>query len=129
MLKGRTLPALLAIYFVIIGTPLACAAIGLALIVQASAGLPRQTERERTLLDYRVESSREIRQALAKPVPGPEPLPPLTAKPAHEPSARIVSANRPRPRLSKEARDAFASSEWPAQSRSSVEYDRHTANY
>jgi hypothetical protein len=127
MLKGRSLPSLLAIYFIIIGMPLACAAIGLALMVQASAGLPQQAEREKTLLDLRVESSREIRQALAKPIPPPEPLPPLTARAAQALGGALAA--KPQRKLGKEARDAFASSEWSAQSHSTVTHDRHTSNY
>src|SRR4029078_6124671 len=60
-----------------------CSGLSLAVVINAGAGLSQTAEIEKTLLDTRVESSREIRQALAKPIPRPEPLGPITAKLSH----------------------------------------------
>ena len=38
MLQGRSLPSLVAMYFVVIGTLLACAGISLAVVVKTAAG-------------------------------------------------------------------------------------------
>lgn len=68
---------------------LACGAlmsqrIGLHTAAQAVASLIVDEEPEpATKLSIAIENAREIRAALAKPVPGPEPLPPITAKLAH----------------------------------------------
>jgi hypothetical protein len=104
----------------------ACAGIGLAVVVKTAAGLSQPAAREKTLLDLRIESSREIREALAKPVAGPEPLPPITTANL---ARGLLAAKLPRVKLAKEASDAFASSDWSAQSRSTVQYDRHTSNF
>jgi len=57
-----------------IGTLRACAGIGLAVVVKIAAWLSKPAAREKALLDLRIEISREIREALAKLVAGPEPL-------------------------------------------------------
>ena len=64
----------------LVGIALVCVGLGLTAVVKAASALSQHTQRERTLLDFRMESSREIRQALAKPLPQPEPLPPITAR-------------------------------------------------
>jgi len=67
-----------------------------------------------TRLSIAVESAREIRAALERPIPPPPPLPPITAQVAHgqfKPGNK--HANRP-PRLPKAALDAMASAEPPA---------------
>jgi len=79
------------------------------------------------LLDYRVESSREIRQALSKPIPRPEPLGPITAKLARSLEATTLAA---KPKLSKQAADAFASADLPTvSSRTNAVPDRHSSNF
>jgi hypothetical protein len=70
-----------------------------------------------TLLANRIESARQIRQALARPIPPPEPLGPITAKLAHP---RIQSADEAEtkvPKLSRGARDAMAREDRPPSSR------------
>jgi hypothetical protein len=104
-----------------------CSSLSLALVINAGAGLSQTAEIEKTLLDYRVESSREIRQALAKPIPRPEPLGPITAKLARSMEATKLAA---KPKLSKQAADAFASADLPAApSRSYAVPDRHSSNF
>lgn len=65
----------------------------------------------KTLLDERIETARQIRRALATPIPPPERLPPITAKPAHPPKAHQGGDDAPEPRLSRRARDAMARQE------------------
>ena len=104
-----------------------CSSLSLALVINAGAGLSHTAEIEKTLLDYRVESSREIRQALSKPIPRPEPLGPITAKLARSMEATKLAAQ---PKLSNQARDAFASADLPAvSSRSYAAPDRHSSNF
>jgi hypothetical protein len=104
-----------------------CSSLSVAVVINAGAGLSQTAEIEKTLLDYRVESSREIRQALSKPVPRPEPLGPITAKLARSVEATKLAA---KPNLSKQARDAFASADLPAvPSHPYAVPDRHSSNF
>jgi hypothetical protein len=118
---------MLAIYFGIIGTLVAGAGLGLTKIIDASTGMVRHSQREKSLLDERIATARSIKQALAKPVPRPEPLAPITAKPEHAASKAAAASKPARPTLSAEARDAMASTDFSAQSRTqpAVDYDRH----
>ena len=124
-MNDRGIPSLLAIYFGIVGILVAGAGFGLTKIVDASAGMARHSEREKSLLDERLATARNIKQMLAKPVPRPEPLAPISAKPEH--AASKVAVTPARPKLSAEARDAMASTDFPAQSRTrpADNYDRH----
>lgn len=109
--------------------------LSLALVVSAGAGLSQSAEAEKTLLDYRIESSREIRQALTKPIPRPGPLAPITAKLARSmdvTKARRMDATKvaSKPKLSKQAKDAFASADLSSTSSpTSVVFDRHSSNF
>lgn len=71
-----------------------------------------------TRLSVAVESAREIRAALERPIAGPPPLQPITAQVAHghfKPGRHAASgaASRP-PKLPKAALDAMASAEPPS---------------
>ena len=126
-MNDRGIPSLLAIYFGIIGTLVAGAGLGLTKIVDASTGMAHHSEREKSLLDERLATARSIKQVLAKPVPRPEPLAPITAKPEHA-ASKVAAAPKPAPsKLSAEARDAMASTDFSAHSRSAPadNYDRH----
>jgi hypothetical protein len=107
--------------------------VGLNLVfpgVDTAASLP---EREPTRMDLMVASAREIKAALLKPLPPPEPLGPITQKPAHAPKAVVKAAPAPR-RLPPEALNAYASgdpdwsaSRWSASSSGAYggDFDRH----
>lgn len=65
----------------------------------------------RTLLDERIATMREIRAALARPIPPPEPLAPITARPANPGPKAFVRSSFDKPekrKLSREARNALA---------------------
>ena len=113
----------------LVGIALVCVGLGLTAVVKAASALSQQTQRERTLLDFRMESSREIRQALAKPLPQPEPLPPITARLHHAAGFAVASINPDRRKLTDEAHSAFASPQWPSsgtQLKAYAEFDPHT---
>jgi hypothetical protein len=117
------------VHFLYIGVlVVALAGIGVSLIVMMQGATWSSQQVQPTLLDLRVQSSREIRQALAKQLPLPEPLPPRSA---HAAGSRVaVSLPMPR-KLSQTARDALASgydrtsSLWGSQSGAYPEFDRH----
>jgi hypothetical protein len=117
------------IYIAVIALLLGGLGVGLVTVVNGAAGLSQAPERDSSVLAQRVQDARDIRAALARPVPHPEPLPPITARPAHAVSA--MTASRPARRvLSQQARDAFASDEpAPSRTQSYPTYDRHTSNY
>jgi hypothetical protein len=86
--------------------------------------------RESTRIATVVANAREIRAALGKSLSAPEPLGPITQKPARALGGPKVAAARVHTRkapLSSEAREAFASSDYQAQP--VVQYDRHVSNY
>jgi hypothetical protein len=120
---------LLTTISLLVGIALVCVGLGLTAVVKAASALSQQTQRERTLLDLRMESSREIRQALAKPLPHSEPLPPITARLRHAVGSAVASINPDRRKLMDEARGAFASPQWRSsgtQLRAYAEFDPHT---
>ena len=76
----------------------------------ATASARAESKHEKTVLDERIATAREIRAILSKPQPPIEPLPPITAKVANLHPTKVVgmdSKHRPI-RLPNEASDAFA---------------------
>jgi hypothetical protein len=127
MSEARKWSKALLTYCGVVAALAICSGLSLALVVNAGAGLSQTAEIEKTLLDYRIESSREIRQALAKPIPRPEPLGPITAKLARSVESTMLAA---KPKLSKQAADAFASADLPAvPARTYAVPDRHSSNF
>jgi len=84
--------------------------LGLMAVVKASAGLSESSPRDRTLVELQIESSREIRRALATPVAQPPRLPPITARPARDvrESTAALTRNPVQKKLSDEAMNAMA---------------------
>jgi hypothetical protein len=71
-----------------------------AAIVNTTPAPQGASVRTKSPLELRVESAREVREALAKPIVQPEPLPPITAKLA-KPVTKLAVA-RPAPRRNDE---------------------------
>ena len=107
-------PSLLLVYFGIIGTLIIGAGFGLTKFEKAAAEMSERSQREKTLLHQRMNSAREIKQALGKPV----------ALSGNAVVASAVPDKKP-PKLSQAAHNTFASTDFSAHSRSSVHYDRH----
>jgi hypothetical protein len=80
-------------------------AASVATIGWASVGMMQRAERNKSPLDVQIESAREIRAALKKPIVTP-PLAPITARPLREP--RAVAAEQADHRLAVQARAAQA---------------------
>jgi hypothetical protein len=111
MLYPRSFISAYFLYVSVICGALMGAALGLTVIVRPTNELPQQAQREPTLLDQRIDSAREIRAALAKPLPRSEPLPSITARVTHVVGSRVVASKVDRRKLMDEARGAFASIE------------------
>jgi hypothetical protein len=134
-MKSRSQSAVVLTYFGVLATALSVIAIGLTAVVKASASLSNGAVRDKTLLELQLESSREIRRALATPVAQPARLPPITARPAHNLREAAVAQARKPPQviLPPEAMNAMAMDPSHAYSpgQSSSAYyavrDRHTS--
>jgi hypothetical protein len=108
-MQARSPSSSLFLYLGTVAAALSVIALSSMALVKSSAGTSADRSRERTQLDLQVESSREIRRALAAPMTIP-PLPPITARPARD-LREIAAAHekRPaRPKLSRAAMDAMA---------------------
>jgi hypothetical protein len=131
-MQARSPTSAFLVYCGALATALTMAAVGLTAVVKASTGSPGAASREKTLLEIQVESSREIRRALATPI-AIAPLPPITARPARDlrEIAAIQHKSRARPALSQEATNAMAMDQsatyQPVQS--APVRDRHSASW
>jgi len=106
-MHARSSSTVVLVYVGVIATALAMIAFGLSTILTAAAGVSQVSDSDRTLLQAQIESSREIRKALATPISVP-PLPPITAR--LRDVASVSARKRPAPALalSPEARNAMA---------------------
>src|SRR4051812_7812809 len=94
--KTRGLPTLVLVYATLV---LICAlgiAYGISEGMTALEIMGSGPEREQTVLDQRIANAREIKEALRRPLPPIEPLPPVTAKLAN-PSVANSARNSPSP--------------------------------
>ena len=133
-MQSRSQSSVVLMYFGVLATALSVIAVGLTAVVKASAGLSEGTARDKTLLELQVESTREIRRALATPVFQPPRLPPITARPARDlrESAAALTRKSLQAKPSQEAMNAMAMDQSGTYSsiQSSSYYavrDRHTA--
>jgi hypothetical protein len=115
VVKPKSTATALSIYIAVAIALLAGIGVAMAALVASSAGI-QQTAKAKSPLEVQVASAREIREALARPIPGPEPLPPISSK-VNKPTMKVAEAKtepspKPkRPRVMRQARQAFASIE------------------
>jgi hypothetical protein len=105
-MQARRSSTVVLVYVGTVAAALATIAFGLSTIVTAAVGVSQGGATDRTLLQAQVDSSREIRRALATPIAIP-PLPPITAHVARE-VASISAGKRPAVALSPQALNAMA---------------------
>jgi hypothetical protein len=101
----RSSPVTVLLRYFLGAAVLAVIVVGLAqALVDDPAGKAAKTK-----LDERIETAREIRKALATPIPPPEPLQPITARPVRSQTMKPVEGDDAKtPALSRSARDAMA---------------------
>jgi hypothetical protein len=138
-MNSRSQSSAVLIYFGVVATALSALALGTTVIVKASTGMSEASARDKTLLELQIESSREIRRALATPVATPAKLPPITARPARDIRAAAVhqTTKSAQAKLSQEAMNAMAMDQSATYSSSSSSFqsssqaysvrDRHTS--
>ena len=101
--------------------------IGVALtVVTSSVASQHAVARVKTPFEIQLDSAREVREALARPIPAPQPLPQITAKlekPITKVAARSVPLKRTNTEVAmRESRQAFASIDPPAPPQSFFEF-------
>jgi predicted lysophospholipase L1 biosynthesis ABC-type transport system permease subunit len=133
-MNGRSQSSAILTYFAVIAAALSALALSTTALVKASTGVFETGAPDKTLLELQVESSREIRRALATPVENPAKLPPITARPARDIRAATLTAKPVQTKPSQEAMNAMAMDQSAAYSSSfqssSQDYpvrDRHTS--
>ena len=129
-MNSRSQPAQLLIYFGAIASGMSVIAVGFMAVVYASTAVSPTGTPDKTNLELQVESSREIRKALATQIVIP-PLPPITARVAHAPGA-MSRTNVARVTLPEEARTAMAMDQSELGPPSNYRYpvvDRHSSSY
>lgn len=117
-MNNRNTASVLVVYSVVVATLVGGIGIALAM-VSGSAGSLEQSTRAKTPFEIQLQSAREVREALAKPVARPEPLAPITAR-LEKPVAKLAAV-RPAPKRNPElamrqAQQAFANIEPESQS-------------
>ncbi len=124
-LTARSLPLTVLLYFCALGAVFASLYAALSVLTPTVyASLQEGGERPVSRLEELTASAREVRKALATPLPPIEPLGPITGRPARAVNAKAAKA--PGGKLSAEARDAFASSETSgARGGGFADFDRH----
>jgi hypothetical protein len=118
------------LYLGTVAAALSVIALSSLAVVKSSAGTSASGPREKTLLDLQVESSREIRRALATPVTYP-PLPPITARPRRD-LREIAAAHEKRPahpKLSPAALNAMAMDQSGINQSAMNQSDMNAQNY
>ena len=119
----RNIIGTFAIYMLGAAAPIVVGAVGLQLIMTYGVSSGSAD----SLLAQRIQTARDIRAALAKPIPPPPPLPPITAKLARpidkqeKTAARNDSKSKVK-RIPQEAWGAFAQGEAPSRERSTYSY-------
>jgi hypothetical protein len=99
----RNIPALLLIYAGVCGTLALGTGYAFSYFTAASGENAKLSRTEKTVLDQRIASARQIREALSRPLPPPEPLPPITAKVAKHNNQQVAA------REQRESREAAPS--------------------
>lgn len=130
-MHSRSHSSLLLVYVGVIFTALSVIALGLMMVVKASAGLSQAIPRDKTVVELQIENSREIRKALAVPQTPVQPLPPITARPARD-LREIAQARPAHPKLPAEALNAMAMDQTATAAPSRAYYpaaDRHATSF
>jgi hypothetical protein len=114
----------LIMYVAVAGTLLGGIGVALTVVTSSVASEPSVT-RVKTPFEIQLDTAREVRDALAKPIPTPQPLPQITAKP-EKPIAKVAARSVPPKRNTevamRESRQAFASIDSPAARQSFFEF-------
>ncbi len=112
-MENRSSVAVLSVYLTVMAALVG--SIGVALALLGGSVVSEQSPRTKSSFEIQLESAREIREALAKPIPQPERLAPMTAKPAKVASARTAPKKHNSDAVMRQSRQAFANIDRPSQ--------------
>jgi hypothetical protein len=112
-MHNRGSVTVVSVYAAIVAALIGSIAIALAVVGSSVASLP--SARTKSAFETQLESAREIREALAKPVPQPERLGPITSKPAKVAGAKSAPKKQTHDVASRQSRQAFANIHEPRQ--------------
>ena len=118
--SNPSIPFLLTVYVSVLGTLVLCAGYAYSSVAFETEVVAAQSRREKTFLDERIAAAREIKEALRRPIPRPEPLGPITARLANPQGSKMASAPDKKIKLPPAALDAMAMDQTGA--RPSVSY-------
>ena len=116
-MENRSSVAVLSVYLSVMAALVG--SIGVALALLGGSVVSEPSPRAKSSFEIQLESAREIREALAKPIPQPERLTPMTAKPAKVASARTAPKKHNSDAAMRQSRQAFANIDQPGQPRQS----------
>ena len=111
-MKNRSSVAVLSVYLTVMAALIG--SIGVALAMLGGAVVSEPSPRAKSSFEIQLESAREIREALAKPIPQPERLTPITAKPAKVAAARAAPKRQNADVALRQSRQAFAHIDQPS---------------
>jgi hypothetical protein len=104
----RSLPITLIAYCVAVVALLGAISAGGVLVARTSTGLLPQTLSEQSAFDAQLATARQIREVLARPLPQPQPLGPITAKRANPVPQMVAHTEKKRQAVPQGALDAMA---------------------
>ena len=107
-MNNRSSVTVVSVYAGVVAALVGC--LGIALAVVGTAAVSEPTPRAKTAFETKLDTAREIREALARPIPQPERLAPITSKPVRVATAK-PAPRKPNPEVARQARQAFASIE------------------
>ena len=116
-MENRSSVAVLSVYLSVMAALVG--SIGVALALLGGSVVSEPSPRAKSSFEIQLESAREIREALAKPIPQPERLTPMTAKPAKVASARTAPKKHNSDAAMRQSRQAFANIDQSGQPRQS----------
>ena len=124
-MNNRSLVLSVVVYAAVAATLLAGMGVALTAVTSSVVSQPA-VARAKTPFEIQLDSAREVREALAKPIPAPQPLPQITAK-LEKPIAKVAAARPLPPKRNtevamRESRQAFASIDPPAPPQSFFEF-------
>jgi hypothetical protein len=115
-MQNRSFGTVIGVYAVVVATLIGCIGVAISAIGGSSVGVSSET-RAKSAIESQLESAREIREALAKPIPQPERLGPIASKPAKA-TPKLATARSAVKRSNadvamKQGRQAFANIDGP----------------
>jgi hypothetical protein len=106
--NNLSIPFLMTVYVGVLGTLALCAGYAYSSANFKIEDGTFQSPREKTILDARIATAREVKEALRRPIPRPEPLGPITARVANPQGSKIVSAPEKKIKIPRAALNAMA---------------------